>query len=140
MSFERVRTVLFEPAQAHEALRAIWFHVKPWILSGHRLHLEIRADTRSLAQNRLMWQRLTELSQQVAWHGAKLSPEDFKVMLTASLRKQRVVPNIEGNGFVVLGESTSQMSIAEMTELLELIAAFGSEQGVLFRDTEAVVA
>lgn len=136
MSFERVRMALVEPAQAQAALQSIWQAAKPWLLAGHRLHVEVRADTRSLASNRLLWQRLTELSEQVPWHGAHLSAADFKVMLTASLRKQRVVPNIEGNGFVVLGERTSQYTQAEMTELLDLIEAFGSERGVHFRDHE----
>jgi hypothetical protein len=138
MSFERIRTALFEPAQTYQALTAIWRAVKPWVASGHRLHLEIRADTRSLAQNRRMWAMLTELSQQVTWHGMKLSPDDFKVMLTAARKQQRAVPAIDGKGFVVLGEQTSQMTVAEMSELIELITAFGTEHGVLFRDLEAL--
>jgi hypothetical protein len=45
------------------------------------------------------------------------------------------VPGIDG-GFVVLGKSTSKMTKAEMTELQELMAAFGAEQGVKFTATE----
>jgi len=39
------------------------------------------------------------------------------------------VPAIDG-GFVVLGQSTSKMTIKEMTDLQELMAAFGVEHGV----------
>jgi len=136
--FERIRSVLYEVTQAHQLLGAIWRAAKPFLLAGHRLHIDVRADTRSLAQNRLMWQRLTDLSEQVPWHGSKLSPEDFKNLLSASRRKQRVVPNIEGDGFVVMGDSTSQMTIAEMTEMLDLIDAFGTPRGVKFRDYDVL--
>jgi hypothetical protein len=137
MSFERIRTALFEPTQTYQALTAIWRAVKPWVAAGHRLHLEIRADTRSLAQNRLLWQRLGEVSQQVVWHGLKLTAEEWKDVFSAARKQQRAVPGISG-GFVVLGERTSQYTQAEMTELLDLIEAFGTEHGVLFRDLEAM--
>ena len=56
-------------------------------------------------------------------------------MFTAALRKQRAVPGIDG-GFVVLGNSTSKMTVAEMSELIELIGAFGAQHGVVFNDRE----
>lgn len=140
MTFERIRSVLIEPTQAHQLLGSIWRAAKPLLLAGHRLHIDVRSDTRSLAQNRLLWQRLTDIAEQVSWHGATLTADDWKIMLTASVRKQRVVPNIEGDGFVVLGDHTSQMTVAEMTELLDLIDAFGSQRGVKFRDHETATA
>jgi hypothetical protein len=45
------------------------------------------------------------------------------------------VPGIEG-GFVALGQSTSKMTKAEMSELQTLIEAFGSQQGVKFTAQE----
>jgi hypothetical protein len=45
-----------------------------------------------------------------------------------------VVPNIEGTGFVALGLSTSRMTKGEMSDLMELIAAFGAERGVAWSD------
>jgi hypothetical protein len=92
-----------------------------------------KADTRSLDQNSLMWSRLTELSRQVDWYGQKLSAEDWKDMLTASLRKAVAVPGIDG-GFVVLGLHTSTMTKAEMADLLTLMEAFAAERGVVFSD------
>jgi len=98
--------------------------------------VEFKAPRRSLDQNALMWQRLTEIAEQVEWYGAKLSAEDWKDVLSASLRKARVVPGIDPGTYVPLGMRTSDMSKQEMTDLLELIAAFGSERGVVFRDME----
>lgn len=37
-------------------------------------------------------------------------------------------------GFVVLGQSTSKMTVGEMRDLIELINAFGAERGVKFSD------
>ena len=94
----------------------------------------IAEPTRNLEQNALMWALLTDLSNQTDWHGVKLSPDEFKDLLSAGLVKSKVVPNIEGNGFVVLGQRTSKMSKREMGDLIELITAFGIERGVVFGD------
>lgn len=93
-----------------------------------------REPTRSLEQNAALWAALAEVSRQVEWYGRKLDPEDWKHVFTASLKKLDVVPNIDGTGFVALGMSTSRMSKREMSDLLELIHAFGAERGVQFRE------
>lgn len=92
----------------------------------------IQPATRTLEQNALLWALLTALSEQVEWFGQRLSPEDWKDILTAGLRKARVVPDIHGTGFVVLGQRTSTMNKAEFSDLIELIYQFGAERGVDF--------
>jgi len=87
---------------------------------------------RSLEQNRMMWANLEDIAQQVIWYGVKLTKDEWKDVLTAALKKQKVVPGIEG-GFVVIGARTSKMTVLEMTELIELSTAFGTQQGVKFR-------
>jgi hypothetical protein len=94
--------------------------------------VRIKERTRSLDQNAALWAVLTDISNQVVWHGQKLSPEDWKHILTAGLkREQRMAPGISG-GWVVLGLSTSKMTKSEFSDLLELAHAFGAEQGVCF--------
>jgi hypothetical protein len=94
--------------------------------------VRIKERTRSLDQNAALWAVLTDISNQVNWHGQKLSPEDWKHILTAGLkREQRMAPGISG-GWVVLGLSTSKMTKSEFSDLLELAHAFGAEQGVRF--------
>lgn len=95
----------------------------------------IQKKTRSLDQNSRLWAMLTDVSNQVEWYGRKLSPENWKHIFTAALKKQDVVPNLDGNGFVVLGQSTSKMTVSEMRDLQELMSAFAAERGVKFRDT-----
>jgi hypothetical protein len=124
----------WEPVQAHAAMTAqIWPMLKSMLMAGHRMVLELKPVTRSLEQNAKMWACLTDISKQVDWYGQKLSPDDWKHVLSASLRKQRAVPGIDG-GFVVVGLQTSQMTIAEMSEMIELAHAFGADRGVVFHD------
>lgn len=87
--------------------------------------------TRSLEQNALMWPLLDCLAKQVDWYGQKLTSEEWKDVLTASLKKQKAVPGIDG-GFVVLGTRTSKMPKKEFSDLIELIYAFGADKGVKF--------
>lgn len=97
----------------------------------------IGEKTRSLDQNALLWALLSDLAEQTDWHGMKLAPEEWKDLLSAGLTKSKVVPNIDGNGFVIIGQRTSKMGKREFSDLCELILAFGAERGVRFSDRAA---
>ncbi len=109
----------------------IWPLLKASLIAGKRMVLTLAPETRSLAQNARLWAMLSEISEQVDWYGRKLSPEEWKHVFSASLKKQDVVPGLDG-GFVVLGLSTSKMTRAEMSDLQTLMEAFGAQQGVKF--------
>jgi hypothetical protein len=94
-------------------------------------YVTVSEPTRTLEQNALMWPLLTCLSKQILWYGVRMSDEDWKDMLTASLRKQRSAPGIDG-GFVVFGERTKTYSKAQFSELIELIYCFGAQHGADF--------
>jgi hypothetical protein len=96
--------------------------------------VKVSPPTRTLEMNAALWATLADISEQVVWHGRQLSPESWKTMLTASLKKQDVVPGIDG-GFVVMGSSTSKMSRKEFSDLLELAHAFGAQHNVKFKET-----
>ena len=95
----------------------------------------VSEPTRNLEQNALLWAMLHEISEQVDWHGRKLSPEDWKHVFSSSLRRLDVVPNLEGTGFVALGLSTSKMTKREFSDLIELINAFAAERGIELMET-----
>ena len=123
---------LINPVQATQAWQALYQNeVKPLTMAGHRLRLSVKRETRSSAQNARMWAMLEDVARQVEWHGRKLSKEDWKHVFSASLKRQDAVPGIDG-GFVVLGQSTSKMTVGEMGDLMTLMEAFGAEQGVRF--------
>lgn len=99
--------------------------------------VRIQPPTRTLEANAAMWAALNDVARQVVWHGRKLDAESWKHIFSSSLKKQDVVPNLDGTGFVVLGQSTSKFTKGEMSDMLELIHAFGSENGVMFDERRA---
>lgn len=97
--------------------------------------VEIKAAKRSLAQNDRLWAMLTDVARQLPWHGQALRPDDWKIIfLDALKRERRMIPNVDGDGLVDLGRSSSDLSKAEMGDLMEIIAAFGARHGVKFND------
>ena len=131
---DRVSLKLINPAQAAPLLADLWRHIKAALIAGHTLCLELRAETRTTAQNRLMWSCLADVARQVEWHGQRLDAEAWKDMATAALKRQRVVLGIDG-GFVVLGQRTSRMTKAEMSELVDFLRAFGDQRAVKWSKT-----
>lgn len=97
---------------------------------------EVIEPKRSIEQNRRMWAMLGDVSKQVDWYGQKLQDFEWKDVFSASLNKQKVVPGIDRGTFVVIGARTSKMTIAEMTDLMTLMEAFGAEHDVVFREQE----
>lgn len=93
----------------------------------------VAEPTRNLEQNARLWASLAEVANQVEWYGNKLTAEEWKTVFSAALKKEKVVPGING-GFVVCGQSTSKMSKREFSDMLEIVYAFGAERGVVFSD------
>jgi hypothetical protein len=112
----------------------------------------IQEPKRTDEQNSLMWVLLHTVAEQVGWRkarwrgdtmleegryvslaeepGAKrLTPEQFKDVLTAALRQPQMLGGIDG-GVVAVGLSTSRMTKRQVSELIELIYAFGADHGV----------
>lgn len=134
----RQTATLFNPQQGYaEISRVIWPAAKALLQAGHRLIVEVRTDTRTLAQNRLLWSCMTDLSEQVQWCGRRLTPEGWKEWLTGHLDGQELLPNMDGTGFISIsrGRSTSQMTVKEMTAVIDLAHAFGAERGVKWSRT-----
>lgn len=126
------RALVIIASAADRSLIARWAAQAPW-----NTRVEFKGPKRSVPQNDLMWSRLTEISQSVVWYGQKLTPDDWKDIFTASLRKARVVPGLDAGSFVPLGMRTSDMSKEEMTALLDLIDAFAAEHNVEFHEQAA---
>lgn len=129
---EKITLNLSDAKQAHKALIDLWAIIKGELIGGHRVTLIARSESRSLAQNRMLWSCLNDLSEQVEWFGKKLTPEGWKNFITGHMAGQDLLPNMDGTGFIAIGKgkSTSEMTIAEMSALIDLIHAFGSDNEV----------
>lgn len=95
---------------------------------------------RTLPQNARLHAMCTDVATQVEWpigSGQRRDMEAWKDIFTAALRSANngldVVPGING-GFVLLGMHTSAMTAEEMGDLMELISAWGAENGVVFSE------
>lgn len=123
----RAVVILFGKQDRHRAIQ--WIERAP-----QRTVVTFTEPLRSIDQNARMWSMLTDLSKQLRWHGQKLTPDDWKLVAMSGLNRElRIVPNMNGDGFVNLGHQTSKLSKGEMADLIEMISAFGAEHGVIFK-------
>ena len=119
----------------NDAIRA---KAKRWIDGlPHGTRVEFKAPKRTLPQNDKMWAMLTEISEQIVYHGLKLAPDDWKLLFLDALKREvRTVPNLDGNGIVSLGRSSSDLSREEFAGLIEIITEWGVRNGVTFTETK----
>lgn len=98
--------------------------------------------TRSLEQNALMWSVLAAFSEQTEWpvngRMVKLSPDDWKDLLTAAFQNEtaRLAAGLNG-GVVMLGLRTSRMTKRQFSDWLEFLHATAVERGVTVYADEA---
>jgi len=107
-----------------------------WIREAkHDTRVEFKAPKRTLPQNDKMWACLTDIAMQVPWHGLKLTTEDWKLVFLDGLKRElRLVPNLDGTGFVNLGRSSSDLGVEEMADMITLILQFGDAHGVVWSE------
>jgi hypothetical protein len=104
--------------------------------------IEFKESKRTIPQNSRLWAMLSEIASKVTWppggNGIRLTPDDYKLIFLDALKREvRMVPNLDGNGFVNLGRSSSDLSKAEMGDLFTLIEMFAAKHDVVFKwDTE----
>lgn len=135
----RVSLTLTTVAQARTDLVKVWALIVDALKAGKRLVLSVRTETRTIAQNSIMWSCLEDIAKQVQFvvdgRLQYVSKEDVKDILSASLSRQnRMALGIDG-GVVLLGQHTSQMTIPEMCDMVTLCHAFGDTKGVQWRRT-----
>jgi hypothetical protein len=128
-------TLIIANAAAREKA-ARWIAEAPFMA-----RVTVKTSQRTLPQNRRMWAMLGDLASQVKWHGRWLDEESWKLLFLDALGfEMRIVPNLNGNGFVSLGRSSSDLTVDEMTDLQTLIEAFGANHGVVFHEPQEQVA
>jgi len=91
---------------------------------------------RSDIQNARMWAILGQIVKARPTHcGVKLSADDYKTLFVHALRKEmRMVMDLEGAGFVPLGNSSSALTVAEFSDLFEVMAEWCAREGIEIKD------
>jgi len=92
---------------------------------------------RTLEQNRRLHSMLTDIATQKDYHGVKMRVDDWRRVFAAALKQElRTVPSLDGTSIVILSPRTSKMTKAELSDLMELVLAWGLENGVTFTVTD----
>lgn len=131
---------LFNAQQGHQALVTAFTHAKAWLTAGQRLIVDIRPETRSDAQNRLLHALIGDVSKQAEWMGKRRTPAEWKVLFVsghavATKRGVDLVPGLEGE-FCNIRESTARMGKARVNSLIEYIHAWGAAHDVVWQEAE----
>jgi hypothetical protein len=97
--------------------------------------VEFKAARRTLPQNDRMWAMLTDIAQQKTHAGRRYTADQWKVLfMHACGREVQFIPALDGSTFIPWGQSSSDLSKQEMTDLIEFMFAWGAENGVVFQD------
>lgn len=115
---------------------AAWAQKAPW-----NTRVEFKAPKRSIPQNDRMWAMLTDVASQAAHNGKRYTPDQWKVLfMHACGREVQFLPSLDGSTFIPWGQSSSDLSKEEMTELIEFVFAWGSQHGVTFHEPNEAAA
>jgi hypothetical protein len=104
-----------------------------WCLEiGDGTRVEFSKPKRTNDQNKLMWVLLTHVANQKRYHGVKLAADDWKLLFMDALSQEmRIMPSLDGERVVSL-RSSSDLRKDEMSDLIEIIYAWGAREGVCF--------
>ncbi len=124
----RYLVVLNTQADREKATRYI--SAAPW---GTRV--ELKAAKRSLPQNDRMWAMLSDIAAQKEHGGRKFTPDQWKIIFMAACgREVQFIPSLDGKTFIPWGQSSSDLSREEMTDLIEFMFSWGAENDVTFHE------
>jgi len=126
---------LFNPQQAHVCLLDAWNKIKPQLMAGHKLQLEVKRQKRSTAQNRRYWGNgvLKQIAEQAAPNGklyaADIWHEQFKRMFIGVDE----LPNGQ-----LIGKSSTALTVPEFCDFCKQVEAYAAQElGVIFYDLVA---
>lgn len=99
--------------------------------------IEFKAPKRSLPQNDRMWAMLTDIAAQKEHAGRKYTPDQWKILFMHAFgREVQFIPSLDNSTFIPWGQSSSDLSKQEMTDLIEFMLAWGAQNSVTFHDQE----
>lgn len=107
--------------------------------------VEFKGPARSLDQNSRFWALLTDVAVQGRIDGRRYNTEQWKLMFLHAYAEERGIeikylPALNRAGMVPCGRSSSDLSVQEMSEVMEYISAWGAENGITFHDQEEIEA
>ena len=111
-----------------------WIEIAP---AGTRV--EFKPPQRTLDQNDRMWAMLTDIVRQHARFngdsGRKYTTDEAKVVFMHACGKEiEILPSLDGKTFVPYGQSSSDLGVREMSDLIEFMFMWGAENSIVWSD------
>lgn len=112
-------------ADRQRAMR--WVSQLPW--GGV---VEFKDKKRTTEQNAAMWSLLTQIARQRPEHnGVKMSAATWKAVFLDALGAEITwLPKLEEAGMFAFGDRSSHLTVAQMTDMIELMIAWAAQQGL----------
>lgn len=130
------RALLILDSAAQRAKAVAWVAKAP---DGTRV--EFKKSKRTLDQNSRLWAMLTDVASQATHVGKHYTADQWKVLfMHACGREVQFLPSLDGSTFLPWGQSSSDLSKEEMSELIDFIAAWGAENSIAFHDPDSLSA
>ena len=97
--------------------------------------VEFKGPKRTLDQNDRMWAMLTDIADQAEHNGRKHNTNYWKALFMDELGHEvEHAPSLYGERTVPISQSSSDLSKAEMSDMIELMFAWGSLNNIVFHD------
>lgn len=124
------RAMLVINTAADRQKACAWAMKAPW---GTRV--EWKASKRTLPQNDRLWAMLTDVAAHQKSKGRDYTTEEWKLLfMHAWGREVRFLPGLDNKSVVPIGQSSSDLSKEEMTDLIEYIRCWCAENEVVLND------
>lgn len=103
--------------------------------------VEFKATKRSLPQNERMWAMLTDIAAQKEHFGRKYPPDGWKLIFLYALGQEiQFIPSLDGKTVIPWGQKSSDLSREEMSNLIDLMDSWGTQNGVKFHGPDEAAA
>ena len=103
--------------------------------------VEFKAPKRTPPQNDRFWAMLTDVATQKEHAGRKYTADQWKVLFLHAIgREVQFIPSLDNSTFIPWGQSSSDLSVGEMKELMDFIEAWGTQNGVEFHEHQSEAA
>jgi hypothetical protein len=96
--------------------------------------MKLGKETRTDAQNRKLWPMIQDIQRQVP-EMATFNRNDIKLRFLNALGTElRFLPTLENEGIFPVGLSSSELTVAQFSGLVELLYKWGAEHGVVWTE------
>jgi hypothetical protein len=94
--------------------------------------VDIKEAKRSDEQNRALWGLINQIQRQRPSHnGVRMDADLWKAVFMQALGvEMKMLPTLDGDGFFPIGHRSSQLTVSQFRDLLEIMLAWCAREGL----------